>query len=128
MGPRAIARRKREYRRCRGLGDARPTCLVCGKSDPRLRYEKHHIVARFAGRRLCEVTVLLCGDCHDKASDMQLEFSPLDRGLNPQLVLRVNRARGQAILHELIAEQLRSEADELLALASLANDARETDQ
>lgn len=111
------ARRARAFKRHRS--NPNPICRLCGKSDQRCRYEQHHIAARFAGRRLCDATVLLCIDCHDKASDMQRDFLSINPKLNTQIALRINRAVGQAILLELLAEQRRQDAAEILALANL---------
>lgn len=101
------------------LNTRHPICRVCGKSDRRNRFERHHVVARFAGLRLCEVTVLLCRECHDRISDMQNDLPKLNPSINPALALKINRARGQAQLLTLVAEKLNAEADEILAAAIL---------
>ena len=119
MDARETTQRKRADRRARQLGTRNPVCRVCGQSGLVLRYEHHHIAAQFAGRRLCEVTVLLCRQCHARISDMQSDLPHLPKSLNPKIALWVNRKRGWAQLLRLMAEQLDAEADEQLAFTAL---------
>jgi len=122
MNDRDVAKLRRAERRARELATWTPVCRVCGLSGLSYRYEHHHIAAKHAGRRLCEATVLLCRQCHDRISDMQNELPPLPKWLNPRLALRINGHLGAAMLLELIASLERDEANEILAHASLDRD------
>lgn len=61
-------RLEQHYRR---LGTHEPRCVTCGETDPRC-LEKHHL----AGRRYHPDTVIVCRNCHRKASDDQLDHAP----------------------------------------------------
>lgn len=128
MNERQIAELRRADKQARLLGTRHPICRVCGISDRRVRFERHHVVARFAGRRLCEATVILCRRCHDRVSDMQKDLPVLDPSINPALAVRINRARGEAQLLALVAEQRIADADELLAIALAERLQPEADQ
>jgi hypothetical protein len=66
-------RLEQHYRR---LGTHEPRCVICGERDPRC-LERHHIV----GHRYHTDTVIVCGNCHAKLSDDQLDYTP--RGRKP---------------------------------------------
>lgn len=120
MDPRQISERRRAFQRGQRLGTQHPICRVCGISDPRVRFERHHIAARFKGHHLSEETVLLCRVCHDRISDMMEDYPRLDPGLNPQLAFRINQQRGHASLLRLMADQCDRRADEYLAVHQIA--------
>lgn len=119
MDDREIARRKRADRRARQLGTRNPVCRLCGLSGLIHRYEHHHLAAQFAGRRLCEVTILLCRQCHDRISDMQNDLPPLPKSLNPLIARWINRRRGWAQLQRLMAELEEADVDAVLAITAL---------
>jgi hypothetical protein len=54
--------RRRRFRRFRSLGTIDPICVTCGEHRWWVRYELHHV----AGRKHSDLTVRLCGCCHDK--------------------------------------------------------------
>ncbi|WP_292492387.1 hypothetical protein [Methanoculleus sp. 10] len=55
-------------------GDAKICCIACGENDPSV-IERHHIF----GRKLSEVKVPLCKNCHAKITAEQNKLPPKDR-------------------------------------------------
>jgi hypothetical protein len=93
----------RKYKRCQTLGTNDPFCRLCGKFDWWVRYELHHI----AGRAYApDVVILLCGDCHDLASDMQKEHPPLNDNLDAETAKHVKMLLGLKDLVRIADRQL----------------------
>lgn len=66
-----LARERRRQRAFERLGTDTPRCGVCGETDWRCQ-EAHHV----AGQRHDAATVVLCANCHRKATDAQKDHPP----------------------------------------------------
>lgn len=61
---------RRKQNRLQRLGTNNPICALCGEKDWRC-FERHHI----AGKAYDDAIVLLCTNCHAKASDIQKDHT-----------------------------------------------------
>jgi hypothetical protein len=63
------------------LGGGHPVCCICGEDDPRT-LERHHV----AGRVNDDLTVIICGNCHEKQPSSQ---SNAKNPVDPPIMERV---------------------------------------
>ena len=104
---------RRRQARLERLGTNDPRCGTCGEQDDRV-LELHHS----AGRRFDDGTVILCRNCHRKASDDQRDHPTLNAD-EPTLIERVAYLLlGMADLFILLAVQCRKFAAQLFAQLS----------
>ena len=82
--------RARKHQRDRKNGTRYPICVICGLSDWRVRYERHHI----AMQEHDDYTLMLCKTHHDWISDMQKDHLPLPENTPPHLARLIGMARG----------------------------------
>jgi hypothetical protein len=91
----------RQQRRFEKLGTNDPRCVVCGEADWRC-LELHHL----ADHGKDDQTVIVCRNCHRKASDAQSDH-PSHLPASDEFLEKVGRfLRGLADLLFLIAERL----------------------
>lgn len=99
-------RRRQAHER---LGTTTPRCGECGEADWRC-LEAHHV----AGRRFDEATVILCRNCHRKASDAQKDH-PEAVADDPSWLERIGHfLLGLADLLALAVEKLKLFGQELI--------------
>ena len=92
------ARRQKTLQR---LGTRNPRCAVCGYDDWRV-LELHHV----AGRKFSSETVILCANCHRKASDLQKDHPPITDDLPHLTECRGRLLLGLADLNRVLGERL----------------------
>jgi len=96
--PDSETRKEQAFKR---LGTRKPSCTVCGETDPRCM-ELHHI----AGQKHHNDLAIVCRNCHRKLSDDQRDH-PVDLlGQNPMLATIGHYLIGLADLFRLLAETL----------------------
>lgn len=101
MTDRELAREIRKQRRLEKLGSNAPICGTCGEADCRV-LEKHHV----AGRKHDRDTVVVCRNCHRKASDEQKDHPGFNPAADPVLHSIGMFLIGLADLLELVLEKL----------------------
>ena len=103
----------REQKRLERLGTNNPFCVICEEDDSRV-LELHHL----ADHGIDPTTVILCRNCHRKASDSQADHP--DHGpVSDQLMEQIGRfLRGLADLFILLAEKLIGFSEALIARAA----------
>lgn len=101
MTDKEYKRESRRLRRCEQLGTNEPRCGMCGETDWRC-IELHH-VADFDRDNL---TVLICRNCHRKASDDQKDHPAFDPNADPVLDAIGHFLLGLADMLRAIVEKL----------------------
>ncbi len=108
-----LAKAKRRQDRLEKLGTQHPACALCGERDERC-LERHHI----AGRKFGAETVILCRNCHRKASDGQKDHPPGTGQVPPSVWEQIGHfLLGLADLLLLAAEKLKEFGRYLIAHA-----------
>lgn len=80
MTDKELAREIRKQRRLEKLGTNSPSCGTCGENDDRA-LEAHHV----AGRNHDPATVIVCRNCHRKASDDQKDYPRMVADADPTM-------------------------------------------
>lgn len=75
-----LARERRKQKRLEKLGSNDPRCGMCGEGDSRA-LQLHHV----AGRKHDDTLVPLCGNCHSKVSDDQIDHPAFNANADTML-------------------------------------------
>ena len=94
----------RKQRALQRLGTRNPRCVVCGEEDW-IVLELHHV----AGRKFSDEMVILCANCHRKASDLQKDHPPINDNPPNPAECRGRLLLGLADLNTLLSECLSRE-------------------
>lgn len=94
MTPEVAAVQAMKFRRYRTLRTSKPICATCGECRWWVRYEDHHV----AGRKISDLTIRLCLQCHDWTSVMQKLLPPAGDGPRGKIVAQL---QGLSLLFEL---------------------------
>lgn len=97
-----LDREKRKQARLERLGTNTPRCTVCGERDDRC-FEHHHL----GGRKNDPATIILCKNCHAKASDKQRDHPRQTKTPSDRIEAIGFFLLGVADLFELLIEKLR---------------------
>lgn len=111
-----IANDARKARRSRRLPPG-SSCALCGETDPaslqRSLLESHHVAGRANDRGL---TVVLCRNCHAKATSEQIDVGAIPPGRAPTVFERLILAlRSLGTFFELLAKSCYAWATQLTA-------------
>ncbi len=99
----------RKQKALQRFGTRNPRCVVCGEEDW-IVLELHHV----AGRKFNDEMVILCANCHRKASDLQKDHPLIhDDPPNPA-ECRGRLLLGLADLNTLLSECLNREGRDLI--------------
>ncbi len=115
MTEKELARETRKQRRLEKIGSNSPICGTCGEADNRV-LERHHV----AGRKYDPDTVIVCRNCHRKASDDQKDHPAIDPGADAVLHSIGMFLIGLADLLELVLEKLSEFGLALIERAALS--------
>ena len=113
MDDKEFAREVRKQRRLERLGTNNPICGICAEADWRCM-ELHHI----ADHSCDDGTVILCRNCHRKASEAQRDQPAFDPQADPMLHAAGRFLLGLADLLRLIIEKLAEFGNALIARAA----------
>lgn len=94
-------REERKFRRFRTLGTNNPFCRICGKDKWFVRYEYHHI----CGRAYSSVTIFLCLDCHNEATEMDKHYSAIPPHIDDSRRSLIMVLRGHSVILKLALKQ-----------------------
>jgi hypothetical protein len=99
-----IQRRRfaRKYKRLQTIGTIDPFCRLCGKCKWWVRFEHHHI----AGRGYAPDLILLCGDCHDEASDLQKDHPAMNDNMDAETIKHMKMLLGLKDLFQIAEANL----------------------
>jgi hypothetical protein len=109
---------RRKQQRLRKLGSQNPQCAACPENHWEC-LQLHHVEGQAYGSTL----VILCGNCHSRASVAQFAHPTQTAGGDLELTMIARLLNGFADLLELVVEKIREVSQSIFARAQAVEEA-----